>query len=102
MAVTTGNLRLTLESLNEALKSSDASIRLNAIGSLGCLGPRARRAVPAVVEALKDPNVAVRKLAALALGEIGSHGAIRALRTVLVDEDANVRHCAALALVNIG
>jgi HEAT repeat protein len=102
MAVTIGNLRLTLESLSEALQSSDPSVRLDAITSLGRLGRKARRAVPALVEALKDHSVPVRKLAALALGEIGSRDAVRGLRHLLHDEDARVRRCAALALMNIG
>jgi len=102
MAPTIDNLRVTLESLNEALHSSDPGVRLDAIGSLGCLGCKARRAVPALVEALKDRSIPVRKMAALALGEIGSQGATRALRDALQDEDARVRRCAALALMNIG
>ena len=102
MVVATANLRLTLESLSEALHSSDPSVRLDAIGSLGCLGCKARRAVPALLDALKDDSVAVRKQAALALGEIGSRASIWALRDALHDEDARVRRCAALALMNIG
>jgi HEAT repeat protein len=102
MAVATANLRVTLESLSQSLQSSDSSVRLDAIRSLACLGCKARRAVPALVETLKDPGVAERKLAALALGEIGSRGSIRALRAVLQDADARVRRCAALALMNIG
>ena len=102
MPVAIGNLRLTLESLSEALQSLDQTVRLDAIGSLGCLGCKARRAVPALVEALKDDSVVVRKLTALALGEIGSRASIKALRDVLQDEDARVRRCASLALMNIG
>jgi len=102
MAATFGNLRLTLESLSEALQSPDQTVRLDAIGSLGHLGCKARRAVPVLLDALKDDSAAVRKQAALALGEIGSRASIRALRDALQDEDARVRRCAVLALMNIG
>jgi len=102
MAATFGNLHLTLESLSEAIQSPDQTVRLDAISSLGCLGRKAKRAVPILVEALKDDSVAVRKLAALALGEIGSRASIRPLRDVLQDDDAAVRRCAALALMSMG
>lgn len=102
MSLAIGNLHRTLQSLSLALQSSDLSSRLAAIGSLACLGCKARRAVPSLLESLHDHRATVRKSAALALGEIGSRDAVGPLRGALGDEDASVRRCAALALMNIG
>jgi len=102
MSVAIGNLRLTLVSLSQALQAPDQTRRLEAIGSLACLGCRARRAVPSLIESLKDQSAAVRRSAVLALGAIGSRDAVPPLRGALGDTDASIRRCAALALMNIG
>jgi hypothetical protein len=46
------------------------AIRLNAANALGRIGPPAATAVPALREALKDPDARVRSSAAAALGRI--------------------------------
>jgi len=57
--------------------------RCEAAESLGLLGKAARRATPALVHALSDRNINVRREAALALGRVGSNtpDVISALQT---------------------
>jgi HEAT repeat protein len=102
MDTTIGNLRLTVASLSQAVQSPDLGVRLQAIGSLGCMGRKSKQAVPSLIGALKDQSSSVRKLAALALGEIGSKAATVGLQEALQDQDASVSRSAALALMNIG
>src|SRR5262245_45264358 len=52
----------------ERLKERDGPKRLHAVAVLASLGPRARGALPALIETLKDPAPQVRSLAAVALG----------------------------------
>jgi HEAT repeat protein len=56
----------------EALGSTEAGARANAAVVLGAFGPAARASVPALVRALKDPNLRVRELAGEALTRITS------------------------------
>ena len=46
MDTTIGNLRLTVASLSQAVQSPDLGVRLQAIGSLGCMGRKSKQAVP--------------------------------------------------------
>ena len=55
----------------DRLKDRHAARRLYAAGVLSQLGPCARAAVPALSEALKDPMPEVRRMAVVALAEIG-------------------------------
>jgi HEAT repeat protein len=57
--------------LIKALESSSARERIQAIDSLGVLGPLANEAVPDLLMTLKDQNENVRAAAAKALGQIG-------------------------------
>jgi HEAT repeat protein len=50
-----------------ALKAEDAETRAVAARSLGILGPKADSAIPALKEALEDPDARVRSEAAAAL-----------------------------------
>src|SRR4051794_23834997 len=54
------------------LKGGAAGQRARAAQALAEMGPRAETAVPALVEALKDPKTPVRRNAARALGRMGS------------------------------
>jgi HEAT repeat protein len=71
---------------------------------LGQLGPKASKAVPALISALKDADVHVRKLAALALGDIGSDAlaGVPALTEACHDQHEAVRHRALMALRELG
>jgi HEAT repeat protein len=73
--------------------------RAEAAGKLGIL--RDARAVPALVNALKDHSKLVRGNAAWALGEIGDIGAVPALKQTLEDEDQMIRQDASVALSKI-
>ena len=53
----------------EALKDTDWRIRANAARGLGVMGPDAKHAVPALIEALNDNDVSL--IAVWSLGEIG-------------------------------
>jgi len=56
---------------NELQRSTDPEVRFQATVALAFIGPDAESAVPQLVSALKDENVAVRRGAARALGQIG-------------------------------
>jgi HEAT repeat protein len=84
------------------LMSPDTEERLEAAACLGRLRRKARPAVPALVLRLKDPEVIVRKMAILALGDIGAPDAIPALRDALHDANESVRRRAAIALEELG
>jgi len=82
--------------LIEALRSSDAELRIRAIGALMRIGKPAKAAVPALIQLLqpadvKDPATAhhIRMSAAMALGEMGPEArvAIPAIERVLRDAD---------------
>ena len=62
----------------------------------------ANAAVPALMTALKDKDVTVRRQAAWALGAIGDKRAVEALIPALKDEDATVRKQSAWAIGAIG
>jgi HEAT repeat protein len=87
------------------LNHSDATVRLQAAAALAQKREKAAPVVAALVEALNDENLHVRKLAALALGDVGpaAQSAIPALvNTLLHDHEASVRRRAAIALGEIG
>jgi len=81
------------------LRSRVPAVRKHAAVSLGRSGERA--AVPALVEALKDPEKDVRREAAKALGSIKDARAVTPLVEALGDSDGNVRLYAAYALGEI-
>ncbi|MCK6530095.1 HEAT repeat domain-containing protein [Myxococcota bacterium] len=67
---------------------------------LGCVGDRA--SVPALIEALADPDAKVRDAAASALGSLGDTAAVPGLRQALADPVDDVCAGAALALGKLG
>lgn len=75
------------------LKSSDESVRLQAISQLGAQGEKAADAVGPLTESLKDESAKVRAHALWALGEIGAPAkpAIPAIAQLLKDPDETVR-----------
>lgn len=52
------------------LGSEDPTVRRNAAGALGCLGPAARRAAPALQCATTDPDPDVRRFATASLRQV--------------------------------
>lgn len=77
-----------LERLVAQLRSHDVTVRSDAAHHLGKLGDE--RAVPALAEALADPDEYVRKSAVAALRRIGGTSTMEALRTALGDRSEQV------------
>ncbi len=78
------------------LGSTQASQRWEAAEGLGELGDP--RAIPALVQALRDPHAFVRWAAARAIGRIGGEEAVALLLPLLQEDDPLVRRSAADAL----
>ena len=87
-----------IASLIEKLKTNDEMELDAAIKNLGKIG---EPAIPALMKALQDKNLQVRRSAADVLRQIGPP-AIPALVKALKDSDANVRSIAAYVLGKIG
>lgn len=83
-----------------ALKSKDHQDRMQAARALGGIGADAGRAIPVLLEVLRDSEVKVRTEAARALERMGP-AAQQALSASLRDEDPVVRRIAAEALARI-
>ncbi len=66
----------TLDLQLQSLETGDPRQRAEAAARLGAMGRRARRAVPALVEALLDTDPATQEQAALALAAIGDRAAV--------------------------
>jgi HEAT repeat protein len=88
-----------LERYLEALRSSDETVRAAAVAALQGMG---KEAVIYLIQALNDPQPAVRIAAAEALGQIGDVDAVDPLIRTTRDEREDVRIAAASALARIG
>lgn len=89
--------------LLHALLVKKATVRYRVLFVLGQIGPQARKAVNALIDALDDRDPRIVSLAALALGEIGpeARDAIRPLKGLFRSSSAEVRGSAALAVAKI-
>jgi HEAT repeat protein len=85
------------------LKGDNVPRRLKAVKTLGDRGSDAITAVPALADALQDPDAYVRRDAARALGKFGPQAkpAVPSLTKALEDTEPNVRKAAAQALLDI-
>jgi HEAT repeat protein len=90
--------------LTAALDDTDPEVRLEAVKSLGRLGPAAHAAVPALARAMTDRVPFVRRGVAATLGGMTppTAVAIEALMKGLVDPDAAVIDNSAHALLALG
>lgn len=89
--------------LIEGLKA-DNEPNLQIVKALGWIGPKAKEAVPALADTLRQSKDAkVRELAASTLGKIGwrARSAVPALLECIKDSNAELRAQAAIALVSI-
>lgn len=88
----------------QCLRAPDRMQRLHAANILGVMGPLAQAAVPALIEALKDDDIHVRRTVVAALNEIGpaARTSVPALAASLRDRSAIVRRRAATALGELG
>src|SRR5262249_13034635 len=97
----------TLDQWMDDLKSSDPSVREKAISMIKLYGTAARPAVPALIKAMADADVALRVNAIIALGLIGMdqqdvEKGVVALTRALNDTQGIVRFQAAMALGRLG
>ena len=90
--------------LTEALRGKDEKSRIQAIDSLGRLGPAGKGAVGDLIAQLNDKSPTVRAHTAHALQLIGptAREATGALSKAIGDPDAHVRRTAIMALQSIG
>jgi len=91
--------------LGQAVASdADPEVRLEAIKSIGRLGPAGTPAVPALVQGARDRVTFVRRGAVTALGNVraATPEALEALIHGLVDPDAAVIDNAAHSLISLG
>jgi HEAT repeat protein len=91
--------------LIDRLGHPDRLERVHAAADLVKLGRQGKRPVPALVQALREERrVAVRKMAALVLGDLAPHAqeALPALIDALRDSDEGLRRRAAVALGRFG
>jgi HEAT repeat protein len=84
------------------LKANNPDDRRLAAETLGRIGPAAEPAVATLVEALGDPDTAVREAAAVALGRIGPAAAPALQALVKALADPVVRRVAAWSLAGLG
>jgi len=79
-------------------------VRLNSVLVLSRMGAKAKRAVPVLVQALKEQDLGMRMAAAEALGRIGpaAQPAIPALVNMLKEYENSERTVATYALIQIG
>ena len=79
-------------------------VRLRAAAIIARIGPPAKAAVPALVDALGDESSETRNEVLFALGAIGpeAKAAVPAIAKALRDPDMNVRYAACYALCQIG
>jgi HEAT repeat protein len=102
-----GGARADVDSLVRDLGSKDPEVRRLAAKQLSEMGEDARDArdaFPALVKALKDEDVYVRRFAVQAIGAIGSKnsGTVSALSTALKDSNKRVVDAAVDALGKVG
>lgn len=91
-----------VEHLRKATKDPNNIVRTHAVTALGKMGPKAKAAVPTLIEALTDDDdQTVRISASLALVDVGE-AAIPALTECLMHDEEFVRASASRALGDIG
>src|SRR5436309_2371335 len=88
----------------QCLRVADPFQRVHAAMVLGLMGEQAQAAIPALIDALRDEDVRVRRMITAALGEIGppSRTGVPVLVHCLRDRNEVVRRRAALALSEMG
>src|SRR5262249_39067845 len=104
-----GDSVAAVSALEKALKDTEVRVRLNAVGSLAGLGPKAIGTLPALIEVLRDTDQVLSKSPYLrlytvsALSQLGA-AAVPALLAALPgkDKDPGVRLAAVVALGQIG
>jgi HEAT repeat protein len=93
----------TVEQWIADLKDKDWNVRFWAAEALGDIGPKAEKAVPALIQAFNDKESMVRQYAAIALGKIGPKAAkaVPALSQASMDKHLLIRQFAREAIEKI-
>lgn len=93
-----------ITTLIENMRDKNDQICAMAFGALKIIGPKAKEAIPNLINVLNKDEAVARKYAALVLGNIGSEAksAVPALAKALQDEYQEVRSEALEALEKIG
>jgi len=92
----------TIDELIADLKAYHVGTRLDAALYLRLRSKEALKAIPALIEAVEDSDLAVRTKAAEALIEIDETAAVDALIKILQSSDPNKRYSALFSLGQIG
>ena len=85
--------------LTEAIQNKDVKVRADAVQALVKLGADS---LSVLVEASKDKDWQVRRVATDGMGMLASSDAVPALNRLLLDDDERVRSAAALAIAKVG
>ena len=95
-------LDTTVASLVSELVSQNDSNRFDAVAKLALFGPMAVDAVPALIKALKDPKLFIRRATAITLGKIGpaAKAAIPALTAIRDERMVGFHAKAAIRKIN--
>jgi RNA polymerase sigma factor (sigma-70 family) len=102
LEVIDGDADETIAALIDRLKNDpEREVRRTAAAALGAVGPKAKAAVPALRDALKDGGGGWW-VAAAALGKIGGADAVAGLTDALANDDADVRLEAIRRLGDLG
>lgn len=91
---------ILLDLKNAVRQEKDPAVRREVAVTLGRFGKLARQAVPALTEALKDPDLAVKSACVEALGRVGpdAHTAAPAILEALKSNDKALTQAAVFAL----
>jgi HEAT repeat protein len=98
-----GPAKANIEKLRADLKSPDSNVRQEACAELAKAKQNAAPALPDLIAALNDTDPIVRRLAAYALGEMGSaaKSAVPELQKHVADPDLSVMQNVGIALRSI-
>jgi outer membrane protein assembly factor BamB len=93
-----------IEDLSGRLKDADVGVRQAAASILGAYGPRAKTAIPALIDAMRDEQLPVARVAILASAQVGAESdeVLRALTAASQFGDRDRRATALAALGRIG
>ena len=93
------------ESVADLLRAPNAQLRRDAAQVLAAMGPEARPAIPALIQSLKDADLDVRALSALALAKIApvtDQGVLLAVEALRLGSSADQHQSAIIEIARLG